>query len=229
MGGLLNPFWFGGGGGGGGGYVPTDTANMALWLDGLVSATGAAWNDQSGNGNHATQVTGANQPTVSSGAVIFDGTNDSYTLGSTITVPDDGFTTYVVADRNGTGDRCFCSGTPSAAYELRLSGDHRVTLLRSHNTDTGSSTSIVPDAKRLITVVSTINLRSFFVNTVADGTNATTVSSWGGINRIGCGYDGANNTDFFNGSIYEILMYTDAHDTTTRDTVEAYLMTKHGL
>lgn len=201
---------------------------MALWLDGLLEATGAAWGDQSGNNNDATQGTGGSQPSHSGGGATFDGTDDAYALNSIITVPDDGFTTYAVIDRNGTGDRCICSGTPSAAYELRVSGDNKITLLRSHTTDTGSSTSAVADAKKLITVTSTTTLRSFYVNGSADGTNSTTVSSWGGIDRIGCGYSGGN-TDFFNGTLYELLMFTDAHDITVRGRVESYLMTKHGL
>ena len=57
------------------GFNPKQIEGLALWLDGSVSssvtlngATVSQWNDQSGNGRHATQGTQASQPTFTSGA-----------------------------------------------------------------------------------------------------------------------------------------------------------------
>lgn len=54
------------------------SANLRLWLKadaGVTTATGVSqWNDQSGNGLNATQVTGANQPTFSANSLNFNPT-----------------------------------------------------------------------------------------------------------------------------------------------------------
>lgn len=221
---LLNPYSLGAAA-----YSPVSEGNCVLWLDGAVGATVSQWSDQSGSNNHATQATGGDQASVSGGAYTFNGTSSHYDLASNITVPDDGFSAYVVFDRAGTGDRGFFSGTTSAAACLRISGDNKATMLRSHATDTGSSTTAVADAKVLLAVTWTINLRSFFENGAANGTNSSTVGSFGAINLLGCDFDGANPGDFFNGLLYEVVLFSDAHDATTRGRVESYLMTKHGL
>lgn len=70
-------------------FTPATIANLALWFDAADTATithvaGAVsqWNDKSGNARHATQATGANQPTTGTRTVNgrnvldFDGTND---------------------------------------------------------------------------------------------------------------------------------------------------------
>lgn len=51
-------------------FDPLDVDNMILWLDGSDASTVteagglvSQWDDKSGNGNHATQATGASQPT----------------------------------------------------------------------------------------------------------------------------------------------------------------------
>lgn len=78
-------------------FVPTDISGLKLWLDasvGLFDATSggsavttdgssvARWEDQSGNGVHATQATSANRPVLktaiknSKNVLRFDGSND---------------------------------------------------------------------------------------------------------------------------------------------------------
>jgi len=75
---------------------PNELPNLKLWLkaDAGVTTTGydqvTLWADQSGNTNNATQSTSANQPVLISGAlnalpvVRFDGTNDYFTLPSSL-------------------------------------------------------------------------------------------------------------------------------------------------
>lgn len=78
------------------GWTPANISTE-LWLDAndsstITIATGvSAWADKSGNSKNATQTTPANQPTYSSTGfnnkptIQFDGTNDSFSLTSTIT------------------------------------------------------------------------------------------------------------------------------------------------
>ena len=74
----------------GGGYIsflPTDISNLALWLQNGVEVSEDAWNDSSGNANHASQGTEANQAAVSGGGLDFTpGNSDHYDLASTITI-----------------------------------------------------------------------------------------------------------------------------------------------
>ena len=81
------------------GWTPA-SITTALWLDAadastITIATGVSqWNDKSGNGWNATQVTSANQPTpgVDGGVncLSFDG-NDSMTLGNLMASATSGF------------------------------------------------------------------------------------------------------------------------------------------
>src|SRR3990167_214787 len=81
-------------------FKPTDISGLQLWLsadnvDGSNNSTlsdgnaVATWTDLSGNGNHATQATGANQPLFKTGivngkpVVRFDGSNDYLSLSGT--------------------------------------------------------------------------------------------------------------------------------------------------
>jgi hypothetical protein len=76
-----------------GGFDPRTIAGLSIWLDGndsttilnsvspdtpaTVGQTVRSWLDKSGNGRHAEQTVGANQPTLASGGFVeFDGTND---------------------------------------------------------------------------------------------------------------------------------------------------------
>jgi hypothetical protein len=75
------------------GFDPRSIAGLSIWLDGndsttilnsvspdtpaTVGQTVRSWLDKSGNGRHAEQTVGANQPTLASGGFVeFDGTND---------------------------------------------------------------------------------------------------------------------------------------------------------
>ena len=67
-----------------------DFSNLKLWLDANDSSTiihssdsVSQWNDKSGNDNHALQSTTANQPTITSTGIQFDGSNDGLLLPMT--------------------------------------------------------------------------------------------------------------------------------------------------
>lgn len=56
-------------------------SSLSVWLKydaGITIGTGVSqWSDQSGNANHITQATGANQPAYDGTQVTFDGSNDA--------------------------------------------------------------------------------------------------------------------------------------------------------
>ena len=74
--------------GGNGLFLPTSISGLKLWLDAsdasTITQSGGSvsqWNDKSGNANHATQATGANQPLTGTdtvngkNAITFNGTS----------------------------------------------------------------------------------------------------------------------------------------------------------
>ena len=79
-----------------GGYVEFDlkdatdssaALNLSLWFKNDTAVTAAKWEDSSGNSNHATQSSEANQATVSGGGLDLEqGDSAHYDLTSTITI-----------------------------------------------------------------------------------------------------------------------------------------------
>jgi hypothetical protein len=80
-----------------GGFTPTSLPNLLVWLDGAdvstITRSGgliSQWADKSGNANHATQATGANQPSYGASQInglscpVFAGSPDSLTLTTPI-------------------------------------------------------------------------------------------------------------------------------------------------
>lgn len=87
----------------------------ALWLDAdspssitLNGSTVSQWNDKSGNERHATQATGANQPTYGAtlingkAALSFDGINDSLSSAATSISFSTSASIFMVATNTGT-------------------------------------------------------------------------------------------------------------------------------
>ena len=61
--------------------------SLQLWLKNNTDVTTSQWKDSSGNDNHATQSSEADQATVSGGGLDFEETeSDHYDLTSTITI-----------------------------------------------------------------------------------------------------------------------------------------------
>lgn len=67
-------------------YDLNSHADLAFYFKNDTDVAVAQWTDQSGNNNHATQATEANQASVSGGGLVFDGENDYYNLTSGISI-----------------------------------------------------------------------------------------------------------------------------------------------
>lgn len=106
------------------------SAGLVVWLDAgagvTVDENGAvsAWNDQSGNGNNATQATAARQPLLAANqlngnsVIRFDGVNDILQIvAPSSMVGLEFFTMYVVGRYNSTaGDQVMFAGTNANTY-----------------------------------------------------------------------------------------------------------------
>jgi hypothetical protein len=97
--------------------APPVTANLVCHYDADALGLGdgvaiSQWDDSSGNGNHATQATGANQPTCQTNelngrsVVRFDGTNDYFVVADHASYKAAALTIFAVAkSTGGTADQ----------------------------------------------------------------------------------------------------------------------------
>jgi hypothetical protein len=117
-------------------FEPDDLSNLVLWLDATDASTitesgGAvsAWSDKSTAGNDCSQGTGANQPTISSGVITFDGSNDSLTCGNPAWFDSSNTT------ENSTIFVTFSIATTEAGYILSNADVNNGGGIYAHSTD----------------------------------------------------------------------------------------------
>jgi len=106
------------------------SAGLVVWLDAgagvIVDENGAvsAWNDQSGNGNNATQATAASQPLLvanqlnGNSVLRFDGANDILQVLNPSALSNmEGFTMFLVGKyRSTAGDQIMFAGSNANTY-----------------------------------------------------------------------------------------------------------------
>jgi len=226
---------------------------MSLWLDAsdastITDSAGAVsqWADKSGNGNHLTQVTAANQPVTgtrtinSRNALKFDGAT-SYLTGATPGILGDGWTAFVV----WSGDDAAAIGAllqnevstdPGARWVLYA--DTRVTPMRFAavsplSTDSSTYLGLASRLSGSTTYLSTLQaptgggLASGFI----DGALAAS-ASWPSLvqpfDEIRVGFQFAGSI-YYNGLIAEIRVYNGVLNDAWRQDVERYLAVKWGV
>ena len=120
-------------------FSPANLADLKLWLDAADTSTithssnaVSQWNDKSGNNNHATQGTAANQPTLGTNKIEFDGTSDYFSLPHGV-VPDptEASMVFLVANCDATSgnDGFIANGrfsNASQGYFYRTNGTTQV-------------------------------------------------------------------------------------------------------
>jgi hypothetical protein len=169
------------------------------------------WYDQSGNANNASQSTAANQPQiVSSGSVInvngkpslqFDGTNDEFSLSSTITTSI--YSNFVVLKKTGTGTIVI----PSGLNNGQLTGAWSDGNLYENNGTSFVSVPYTNDTNQnLFSVIKNGDTLSDFSATQ----NASTLGSYTGTPFVSITTDrlGARSGTYSNGNLQEIVLYS---------------------
>ena len=235
----------GNGGGGSPAFSPADIADLELWLDAsdsssIIQVANAVsqWSDKSGNSNHATQGTGANQPTTGSvtinglNAIDFDGTTDFMVLAAGI---------YSFSNAETTSFAVFkTNASPADFHTFSLSGGgNRYSIGGSipdnnyrgwHGIDDGGGTSnVIPQTTNatigLIHAVGTdFNL---YINGGAQvGTTKPVqlfTATGGGIGAL------FNGNEKLTGNIAEIVAYSGSKSTSEINQVGNYLADKWGI
>jgi hypothetical protein len=213
-------------------FRPTQLAGCVLWLRSdlgitLNGSTVSAWADQSGNGNNATQGTGANQPTYSASdagyagrpSLSFDGTDDSMSSALAVNQPD---TVVVVA--NGT------NGAQAELFDVD-SGANRQAVIDSNGLQVFAGVTLAPggnlNTKAVIAAQFHSTTSAFFRN----NSQTAVASGDAGTNNMGnlciCGYQHASN--FWTGKVVEFLVYNRILAPSEMSQLFAYLGARYGI
>jgi trimeric autotransporter adhesin len=188
-----------------------DVATLEGYCTGGLNAYVTTWYDQSGNGYDATQSTAANQPQiVSSGSVLnvngkpsllFDGTNDEFSLSSTITTSI--YSNFVVLKKTGTATIVIPIGL-SSGQSIGAWSDGN---LYENNGSIFVSVSYTNDTNQnLFSVIKNGNTLSDFSATQ----NASTLGSYTGSPFTSITTDrlGARSGTYSDGNLQEIVLYS---------------------
>ncbi len=215
---------------GGGAFSPDNISGLSLWLkaDALsLSDTDpvASWTDSSGNGNHATQATGANRPlfrtAIQNGlpAVQFDDTNDA--LVTSLNVARS-YTIILVASQpvNST-TRIINSVENNNLMSIRR-GSNTVYL----GSDVFSGTIGVNNVFAMMSMtVSTVDPTVLYFNGTDITGGSPPSANWGTVTFGASGL----NAEPAHALLAEVLVYDTALSTPNRESVEAYLVDKWGI
>lgn len=227
-------------------FTPRLFLDLQLWLDAgqgvfqestFVTLSGdgdvvGGWQDQSGNGNHATQATTANKPTLQTGeingrpAIRFDGVNDLLSLTTTLT--QGSFNLYIVnmidslaAHRSYVG-----TGTPFIRkLTTATDTDYRDDAATLQNI-TGADFTVSPG-------LSTFHILRFefqtasmkrYVNGALDGQQLA-----GGLADFSLSVLADRGGEPFSGDWAELLFYDRLLTASEDATLNTYLATKYGI
>ncbi len=186
---------------------------------GITTDTGVSqWDDQSGNGNHLKQATGANQPALQGdGSILFDGIAhflkaDAFTFVQPETI-------YVLGKQITwtSGDRWFDGNTLNVGTMQQITATPELRIFAGNSV---GNISLALDTYGVVSVVinSTSSLIQLNNNSPVTG-DAGSVANMGGLTLGASG----GSTDFGNIQVKEILAYSDLHDDATRQKVISFL------
>jgi len=236
----------------GSGYTPMDlqeattgagnvVLNLALWLKNNTNVTTARWADSSGNDNHATQSTEADQATVTSdGGLDFERSeSDHYDLASAITVGvNGGFCLAVVINTESASGGTILSKDANDQFRIV---DVNTLRFKSDTTDTTTNFVVAGafenGSKMLLLLNRSAGAQNIFT-LMKNGVVLTPDVDNSGNEARGenpHGFDlkvlGANagSSEFFDGKILELAFWQRGLTTQEIADVNSYLLSIHGL
>ena len=225
--------------------------NLQLWLKGEnYSQSTGTWTDSSGFNRNATQSTSANRPLPRENGingntgVFFDGSNDSLEIPFASNLNTTEFTMFVVARATATGDKPIIDSVTNG-YGLSLdvqstfaNSDFTARWVDAGGADSQDSSAFTIGLRRYEGAIfsyimedtdsnNTSDKVSIFFNGAGVGTKTSGVDyTPAGSGALRIGYDGSN---YFNGDIYEVLIYSSVLSTSDRENIEGYLARKYNL
>ena len=206
------------------------SAKLKLWLRNGVGVTVAQWDDSSNNANHATQGTSGNQATVSGGGLEFDGSDDHYDIDDVVISDQEAYMIFVVVDPDSVSQKTILSeGATSDFIEFMTTKKIRV----RHDNDTAISATFgtvqFPVDEKYVLGIQREAGSTGNINIYKDGSLLTPTSQVADSGPITFNSLSVRNNDrFFDGHIYEMLVYETADLTTSEiNKINNYLINKH--
>ena len=214
-----------------GSFALTDISDLQVWLQNntgitLNGALVSQWADQSGNNNLARQTTETNQPTASGGGIDLDGTDNFMTLNTALNLT--AFTIFAVIDLDDTTLETLLGNGTNGDDFFRISGTTWTIRTEGSSFQTTLTTSAGTN-KYLLTLYSEVGGSATRYYLEDDGTaesNNTIDNKVFTVKDIG---RNSANAQFFNGKLYEFVIYSASLSTDNRESVEANIMTRNGL
>ena len=229
-----------------------DDDNNLLWLKadvgvysdaGITPATNGSgvrqWNDQSGNGHHASQATAGNQSTYTTNSMNtrpvlrFDGSNDW--MGITIDVPETDFSQFMVfrtIGSDGAGaaitiTNAHSSSAGSHDRQFGLTGNNLGHRLWNNQIITSAAGFNDNNAHLANVNVNNSTGQNIYANGTSVATGNKTSSDFNTQTHMLIG--GHNAWGFLNADISEIVYYSTVLNDAQRTIVNNYLAAKYGL
>jgi hypothetical protein len=190
----------------------------------ITIATGVSqWNDLSGAGNHLKQGTGAAQPTVSSGGILFNGT--SQFLKATAFTLNQPETVYLVGQQvTWTVNRAVYDGNAANSMQLvQTVTTPNITVFAGGGGNGNTGWVIATNA--VITGLFNGASSATRVNQGAALTDNAGANNAGGFTLGAIG----NSTGFTNILVFEVIIYSGAHSTAQQTAIISFLEAKWGL
>jgi len=215
-------------------WKPTDgslNSELLFWFKNNTGVSAAAWLDQSDNGNDATQSTSGRQPTVSEGGLLFDGSDDRLALDSTISIAaSNDFTLCIAVKMNNDNDNTIITG---AADKIVLDSTTRIAATV---TDDGDQVQILMNSlhslftaaasEKIWLVIQRSDAGVFFVT---NSKGRPVVASGDSTGSLTLNTIGGAGSDFFDGIILEMFMYSRILTKLELDNAEDYLGYKFNI
>lgn len=247
-----------GGDGPGGVGVTNGSSSMELWLKadrGVFSDVActtsagsgndvACWQDQSGNGWSYTQATSGNRPNFLTAiqnnqpVIRFNGTSDYLSSGAVLAAGNDTFTyfagwlantagTHVIFEQNSatqtTGERAALVTIPAATYGFSGEGND-FTNTAPYTAGQYEISAMVLNGNPIADNVLVYGRGTPYTGTINIGTQNVGTSGGSAV-----GYKIPTNSEFHDGDISEIVVFSNALNDTQRILVENYLSAKYDV
>lgn len=195
----------------GGDFNIADVSGIAVWLKyntGQGSITdGIQWNDQSSNGNHASQTVDAQEGSFSGGAYVTDaGANDNLDFNTQINLPGS-YHVFVVLDLSEQTNEGVLSSSNSSTSFMRLGQGNATTLRLRHNTSSNQANISMSEAFGTTKAIfEATRDSSGNVTIYKNGTSIGTAASQAGtfeLNQISAQSNGLSSAE-----IHEVVVFT---------------------
>jgi hypothetical protein len=211
-------------------FVPQSIPGCVLWLRadrGVIASAGLVntWLDQSGNGNHVTQVTGSSQPTQTVNilpCLQFTAGSVQQLLNSTMSIPQPFEQIVVIQSTDGSLTYVIDHGTVNNKSAIYRSASTTMTLYpQSANVACSQNVIHVLDAQsNNSTGLLAIDNGSAVAGSVGNAVTVTGVS-------VGNRFDAPANA--WGGCIYEVIIFNTLLSATNRTQVLSYINGRYSL